>query len=135
MKKAVFLIALAAVLLFLFACKTTGGSGGGVEIGVNFAFQNKHGCSNISPEIALSGVPEGTTQLKVRLKDLNVLNWNHGGGTIDYDGSGVIPEGALKSGYNGPCPPSGSHIYQFTVTAIDANGNILGTGKAKQRYP
>lgn len=123
------------ILTMTAACKTTGGSGGGVEMGVDFTFQDEHGCSNVSPKLVLNGVPEGTAQLKVRLKDLNVPTWNHGGGTIDYDGSGVVPEGALKSGYNGPCPPSGSHIYQFTVTALDSEGNVLGTGKAKQRYP
>jgi hypothetical protein len=41
----------------------------------------------------------------------------------------------LTAGYNGPCPPSGSHVYQFTVVALDGKGNALGKGKAKQRFP
>ena len=60
---------------------------------------------------------------------------NHGGGTVAYDGSGVIPAGALKSGYNGPCPPSGSHRYEFTVKAVYAAGVIVGQGKQTQSFP
>ena len=50
-------------------------------------------------------------------------------------GSDVIPAGALQDGYNGPCPPSGSHRYQFTVKAIDAAGVIVGTGQQTRRFP
>jgi len=131
------IIVLCLFVLFLAdsGCKTTGGSGSGAVMGVNYAFGPEHGCSDLSPEIALTGVPEGTAVLKARLKDLNVPGWNHGGGSVPYNGDGVIPEGALKDGYNGPCPPSGSHTYQFSVTALDAAGNVLATGKASLRYP
>ena len=48
--------------------------------------------------------------------------------------SGGIPE-YLKNGYNGPCPPSGRHSYQFTVHAIDKEGIIIGIGKALKKFP
>jgi phosphatidylethanolamine-binding protein (PEBP) family uncharacterized protein len=40
----------------------------------------------------------------------------------------------LKNGYNGPCPPSGRHSYQFTVHAIDKDGIIIGIGKAVRKF-
>jgi hypothetical protein len=64
-----------------------------------------------------------------------VPTWNHGGGTVTYDGSDIIPAGALKNGYNGPCPPSGSHRYEFTVQAIDAAGVVVGIGKEAHPFP
>ena len=54
---------------------------------------------------------------------------------MTYDGSGVIPAGALKNGYNGPCPPSGSHRYEFTVQAVDAAGVVVGSGKKALSFP
>lgn len=128
-------VCVCVLALAAFGCKTTGGSGGGSVLGLDFTFSSQHRCSDLSPKITVDGVPEGTTQFKVRLKDLNVPNWNHGGGAVPYTGEGVIPEGALTEGYNGPCPPSGSHTYQFTVTALDAAGNVLATGKASLRFP
>jgi phosphatidylethanolamine-binding protein (PEBP) family uncharacterized protein len=62
--------------------------------------------------------------------------WNHGGGKVAHDGSGVIPAGALKLGYNGPCPPPGQrHKFEFSVMAVDAAGTIIGFGKARQSFP
>jgi hypothetical protein len=54
---------------------------------------------------------------------------------VPADPSGIIPAGALKDGYNGPCPPDGSHTYEFTVKALDANEDTLAEGSAEQRYP
>lgn len=136
MKRYPVLVACVLLLLFAVACKTTGEGGGGAEsLDVSFEFAERHGCSNLSPEIRVGNVPVGTESFSVKLKDFNAPGWNHGGGTVDYDGDGVIPEGALTSGYNGPCPPSGRHTYQFTVKARDAQGNTLSVGKAKRKYP
>ncbi|MDY6842678.1 MAG: YbhB/YbcL family Raf kinase inhibitor-like protein [Thermodesulfobacteriota bacterium] len=102
---------------------------------IDFTWTEEHRCSSKSPEIKVSGVPEEATHFKVNLVDLDVPFWNHGGGTTENDGSGVIAEGTLKEGYNGPCPPSGSHRYEFTVNAVDANENIIGTGKKMKQFP
>lgn len=63
--------------------------------------------------------------------DLDKPDFNHGGGTVQYDGSNVIRAGALKS-YTGPCPPSGRHRYSIKVDTIDASGVNTGSGKQTQ---
>lgn len=102
---------------------------------VSFKFDASSRCSEISPELEVGDVPPGTVAFKVKLKDRDVPTWNHGGGTVAHDGSGIIPKGALKGGYNGPCPPSGSHTYVFTVKALDANDAVLAEGEKSQRFP
>jgi phosphatidylethanolamine-binding protein (PEBP) family uncharacterized protein len=124
-----------AVSFLVFSCAGTKISPNAVKLGVNFNLEPKHKCSSISPEITVSNIPSGTKELKVVLVDRDVPTWNHGGGTVAYKGSGVIPEGALKSGYNGPCPPSGSHTYEFKVKAMDAKGVVIGMGSKTQSFP
>ena len=58
------------------------------------------------------------------LKDHDAAGWNHGGGTVSNDGSGVIGEGALTEGNNAPCPPS-SHLYEIIEKVLDANNKEL----------
>ena len=62
-------------------------------------------------------------------------NWNHGGCAVVPDSSGIIAAGTTKSGYNGPCPPSGRHRYEFSVKAMAADGSIVGFGKAMRLFP
>ena len=133
MKKLIF--ASIVVLFFIACCAGAKTSPNAVQMGVDFAFSAKHKCSSVSPKISVSNVPAGTKELRVVLVDQDVPTWNHGGGTVPYTGSGVIPEGALKSGYNGPCPPSGSHTYEFKVKALDAQGVIIGVGSKTQKFP
>ena len=83
----------------------------------------------------MSNVPKGTKFLLVKLKDYDAPNWNHGGGKVPYTGAKVIKAGAPKNGYNGPCPPSGRHRYEFSVKAIDKDGVIIGMGKAMRKFP
>ena len=106
-----------------------------VELAVDFEWQPTDRCSNQSPEIRVANIPPTTQTLLVKLKDRDVPAWNHGGGTVTFAGSNVIPAGALQSGYNGPCPPSGTHRYEFTVEAIDAAGTIVGMGKKMRPFP
>ena len=105
------------------------------EMTVEFSWEGIAACTHDSPELRVSAVPEGTADLRVRLKDVSLPAWNHGGGKVKHDGSGVIPAGALKLGYNGPCPPSGRHKYEFSVMAVDADGVIIGFGKARHSFP
>lgn len=107
-----------------------------VKMAVDFSWEGIEACVHESPEIRVSNVPEGTDALRVDLKDATLPEWNHGGGRVAYDGSGVIPAGALNIGYNGPCPPPGRrHEYVFSVMAMDNNGLIVGFGKAGQPFP
>ena len=126
-----------ALFVFLASAVTLAGCGAtvaqnAVALDVSYKWNKSDQCSQVSPEISVAGIPAETSQLKVSLKDLDVPNWDHGGGKVDYTGQTIIPAGALKSGYNGPCPPSGSHTYAFKVNAVDAEGTIIGQGKAKQ---
>ena len=105
------------------------------EMTVEFSWEGIAACTHESPELRVSPVPDGTADLRVRLKDISLPEWNHGGGKVKHDGSGVIPAGALKLGYNGPCPPSGRHKYEFSVMAVDADGVIVGFGKARHSFP
>ena len=105
------------------------------KMGVDFSWQGIQACTHQSPEIRVSNVPEGTEELRVKLKNISLPEWNQGGGKVKYDGSGVIPAGALTLGYNGPCPPGGRNKYEFSVMAVDAQGVIIGFGKARRAFP
>lgn len=89
-----------------------------------------------NPRFVLSNVPEGTKFISFRLTDLDSPNYDHGGGTIEYTGNNLIEPGAFK--YKSPCPPSGSHRYEWSANAKEKNGffsGSIGTSKAKKKYP
>ena len=87
-----------------------------------------------NPIFTLSDVPEGTKELRFRMKDKNVPSYNHGGGKIkNYNGETTINPGAFK--YKSPCPPSGAHTYEWTITAIGDKKKKLGKAKATRKYP
>lgn len=85
-----------------------------------------------SPAFTLRGVPAGTTSIDFRLKDLDVPNYNHGGGKVKIGSDGKMPFGVFK--YKSPCPPGGAHTYEWTATA-KAGKTVLGRAKAKRKYP
>ena len=87
-----------------------------------------------NPIFNLTNVPEGTVELRFKMKDKDVPNYNHGGGKIkNYSGETTIQPGAFK--YKSPCPPSGSHTYEWTITAIGDKKKKLGKAKATREYP
>lgn len=94
----------------------------------------RHTCDgdDVSPALAITGLPAGTAALAVVVTDLDAPGgaWYHWV-VFDIDPTAVIPEGATgigiegttswgSGGYRGPCPPGGSHRYVFTVAALDA---------------
>ena len=87
-----------------------------------------------NPDFVLKGVPVGTNRIVLKLKDLDVPGYNHGGGTVkvQMSGSGKIPSGTFK--YKSPCPPSGKHTYEWTATA-KKGGKTLAVAKAQRIYP
>ncbi|MHB8762970.1 MAG: phospholipid-binding protein [Deferrisomatales bacterium] len=105
------------------------------RFGAERRFGQEHRRSNRSPELRVSNLPAGVKELRVRLDDLDVPSWDHGDGAVASDGTGVVPAGALTQGYYGPCPPSGSHRYQFTVQAVDGAGVVVGQGKGMRVFP
>ncbi len=103
---------------------------------IGLEFTLIHGLSSPNPEIILTNVPSGTAFLTVTMRDYDRPNFDHGGGTIAYDGSNRVPQGSL-SRYRGPQPPSGEvHSYEITVQALNADQSLLlGEGKLVKRFP
>jgi len=130
--KLVKLVAPVIAALTLAACNTTGGGSSTVpaSLGVSFNW-----CSG-SPTFQLRNVPKDTKTLNFRMMDRQVPGYPHGGGTVSYNGQQSIACGALDGGsYAPPSPPSGSHDYEWTVTAVDAAGRALATGTAVRKFP
>ena len=87
-----------------------------------------------SPEFELRGVPSGTARLDLRMTDLMVPSFHHGGGVVAYSGQSTIPCGALGAGFVGPSPPKPQvHTYRFTIKALDAAGKVIGETTAERR--
>ena len=87
-----------------------------------------------SPAFTVKDVPEGTAFIRFKLVDRDVPEFNHGGGVVAYDGGDSIPAGQFK--YKQPCPPDGTHRYEWTATAQSKkNGGKLGVAKAARPYP
>ena len=97
---------------------------------------------NISPELSWTDIPEETKCFALAVTDPDALggNWIH---WLVYDVSKTlrkIDRGSLPSGakevendfgrkpYGGPCPPSGTHRYLFTVYALDVE-HLEGVNK------
>jgi phosphatidylethanolamine-binding protein (PEBP) family uncharacterized protein len=122
------LCAVLFMFLLVSGCATTKVAPNAATLQIDFAWTSANKCSNVSPEIKVSGVPSTTRQLQVRMLDLDRPYFNHGGGKVIYKGSDTIPKGALK-GFTGPCPPVGQHRYSIKVNAVDEAGMIVGSGE------
>ena len=87
---------------------------------------------NVSPQLSWDDVPDGTKSFALSVTDPDAIGgWNH---WLVYDISkdvrkiekNGLPAGAKevendfgKKRYGGPCPPSGTHRYVFTICALD----------------
>jgi Raf kinase inhibitor-like YbhB/YbcL family protein len=114
---------------------------GGVRMKItSSAFQqggnmpSKFSCdgSNTSPPLQISDVPTEAKSLVLIVDDPDAPSglfthwavWNISPQTTTI-GEGSTPKGVQgtndfgKSGYGGPCPPSGTHRYYFKVFALD----------------
>lgn len=70
----------------------------------------------------------------MKLVDRDAPGFDHGGGTVALTSATGIPAGAFS--YKQPCPPSGSHTYEWTATALSKkSGGKLATAKARREYP
>lgn len=86
-----------------------------------------------SPPFSLSNVPRGTATIRFRMIDQDAPNYPHGGGEVAYSGQDAIPEGAFS--YYGPCPPRGSHTYEWNIEALDQSGNRLAATRVSKKFP
>ena len=90
---------------------------------------------DVNPPLRVDNIPHGTQTLAIIMEDPDAPN-----GTFDHWLAWNIPPDILidedrihglsgknsagKTGYHGPCPPSGSHRYFFHVFALDVALNI-----------
>jgi Raf kinase inhibitor-like YbhB/YbcL family protein len=105
--------------------------------GPNGPIPRKYTCDSedVSPPLTWSGVPAGTKTLALVVDDPDAngfVHWVAYGIPADSKG---LPEGGStgsnapaqgrngfgKSGYGGPCPPSGTHRYAFKLYALDSS--------------
>ena len=109
---------------------------------VEFRWLIAHHCSSASPLIKVKNIPAGTTALDVVMVDLDSKNPAHGsGGGVVTEEAGfpadfVIPAGALSK-YTGPCPDNFTtlgHEYEFRVTALNADKQVLSKGTYKAPF-
>ena len=102
------------------------------------AIPTEHSCDGGDKPIPLawSGVPEGTAELALVMDDPDArgfVHWVVVGIPPSASGfdNGELPAGAQEGstgfgvGYGGPCPPSGTHHYEFTLYALSSP---LGAG-------
>ncbi|MCI2400181.1 YbhB/YbcL family Raf kinase inhibitor-like protein [Aliiroseovarius subalbicans] len=85
-----------------------------------------------NPRFVVEDLPEGTTRIVFRMKDLDVPGYNHGGGKVAMDADGTIEPGAFR--YKSPCPPNGTHTYEWTAKAQNGT-KVLATTTATRPYP
>lgn len=98
--------------------------------------------ANTSPPLAWSGVPAGARSVALVVDDPDAGNgpYNH---WVLYNidpglsalAAGEVPQGAQqadnsggKLGYTGPCPPSGTHHYRFTIYVLRSPLTVPAAG-------
>lgn len=107
------------------------------------AIPRRHTCDgeDASPDLTWKGAPDGTQALALTVSDPDARGFVH---WIAYDLTGT-PSGGLpaavssspdappqgtnsfgRTGYGGPCPPSGTHRYVFTLHALDGALELTG---------
>jgi Raf kinase inhibitor-like YbhB/YbcL family protein len=118
---------------------------------------------DVSPPLAWSGAPSEAASVAVIASDPDAGEFVHwlAADVVTSSGLGEGASGASagmegrngfgKVGYGGPCPPSGSHRYTFTVYALSAalglaagfsrddleramEGKVLASGSLTARY-
>ncbi len=101
---------------------------------------------NVSPPLQWSGLPAGTGSLALVMSDPDAPGgtfWHWVLFGIDRTatglGQGGVPAGARhalnskgRAAYDGPCPPSGTHHYRFTLYAL-RSPTTMSAGVATQR--
>ena len=102
--------------------------------------------SNVNPPLHFEGAPAAAKSLALIVDDPDApsglfahwLVWNIDPKTSDIAENGVPQTGIQgtndfgKTGYGGPCPPSGTHRYYFRIFALDQSLNIKPGAKRKE---
>ena len=101
--------------------------------------------SDSSPPLQIAGIPSGAKSLALVVDDPDAPSglfthwvvWNISPQT-NAIAEGSAPKGVQgtndfgKSGYGGPCPPSGTHRYYFRIFALDRELNLPSGTKRNQ---
>lgn len=102
---------------------------------------------DINPELQIQNVPDTAKSLALIMHDPDApmpggfthwVVWNINPKTALIKEESVPPasiegrNGAGKTGYLGPCPPSGIHHYQFKLFALDTMLDLPTTAIAKE---
>ena len=130
------------------------------------AIPSRHTCDgdDVSPPLAWSGAPEGTAAFALIVDDPDARGWIHWLVTdipADRPSLGEGASGASagtegrndfgRAGHGGPCPPSGTHRYDYEVFALSEplglaagfsadelraamEGRVLGSGHLTGTY-
>jgi Raf kinase inhibitor-like YbhB/YbcL family protein len=102
--------------------------------------------ADASPPLAWSNIPAGTVSLALLVSDPDARGFVHWVAFAIDPAAGGLPEGASGAasgfregrnsfgqiGWNGPCPPSGTHHYVFELLALDAELTVGGSLTADQ---
>ncbi len=108
------------------------------QFSISFEWGNTPSCSGDYPDVianpafVLSNVPGAAAKISFVMVDFQ-SSYDHGGGKADYTGQKIVEPGAFQ--YDGPCPLDGSHTYQWTAAALDANGKVLAKASAQRYFP
>jgi len=127
-------------LLLLAAIGTTKLTVQSTAFAQNGFIPAKYTCmgENISPEISITGIPEGTKSLALIMDDpdapsgdfVHWVMWNIP--VQEKIAENTAPgmqglNGRKETKYTGPCPPSGTHHYHFKIYALDTELSLLTT--------
>jgi Raf kinase inhibitor-like YbhB/YbcL family protein len=96
--------------------------------------------ADLSPELAWTGVPAGARALVLVVVDPDGHDWVHWTVLDLPPGATSLPRGVsptatspqqgtndfARVGYGGPCPPSGTHRYRFTLYAVATPLGLAG---------
>lgn len=92
---------------------------------------------DVSPPLLWTGVPPGTVELALVVRDIDAggfIHWVVAGLSPDLGGiaEDSPPAGAVEAandfgrpGWAGPCPPAGTHAYEFRVYALAQPSGVV----------
>jgi hypothetical protein len=128
--KQIFAYVLIIALLVLVSCSKV--SSDAVELRVDFTWEGFDPCGvGSNPEIRVSGIPDETKILVVKLYDHGL---SHGKQSLSYDGSGIIKKNTLDK-IESPCPIGDPGQYKYKIEALNENKVIIGIGSRVRYYP